>query len=118
MFPERLKELRKASKMTQKQLAELLFVDQTSVRYWETGKTKPDFDQQIELAKLFHVSLDYLLGLPDIKKAPTSEEMDALTPKQRRIIELMGQMTSEQQDDLLRQAQYQLWLKQQDTPDL
>lgn len=62
MFGERIKELRKRYKMTQKQLAEKLFIDQTAVSYWESGKTKPDFEKQQMLADLFDVSVDYLLG--------------------------------------------------------
>nr|WP_297280253.1 helix-turn-helix domain-containing protein [uncultured Butyricicoccus sp.] len=63
MFPQRLKQLRKEAHLTQKQLAEKLYVDQTSISYWESGKTKPDFDKQAELAKIFGVSLDYLRGI-------------------------------------------------------
>lgn len=62
MFSERIKQLRKKSGMTQKQLAEKLYVDQTAVSYWESGKTKPDFEKQQLLADFFNVSVDYLLG--------------------------------------------------------
>ncbi|WP_122789410.1 helix-turn-helix domain-containing protein [Intestinibacillus sp. Marseille-P6563] len=104
MFPERLKELRKASKMTQKQLAEKLFVDQTSVSYWETGKTKPDFDKQIELAKLFNVSLDYLLGLPDKKNSPAPDR--ASEEELQKLRELVKALSPQQQEELYRYGKY------------
>ena len=48
--------------MTQKQLADLLFIDCSSVTKWETGKAYPDFEKQKKLAEIFSVSVDYLLG--------------------------------------------------------
>ncbi len=62
MFSKRIKELRKSKKMTQRQLADILFVDCSTVTKWETGKANPDFDKQQKLAELFNVSIDYLLG--------------------------------------------------------
>lgn len=62
MFQIRLKELRKQKKMTQRQLANKLFVDCSSVTKWETGKAFPDFGNQKKLAEILDCSLDYLLG--------------------------------------------------------
>ena len=53
MFSKRIKELRKTKKMTQRQLADLLFVDCSTVTKWETGKANPDFDKQQKLAEIF-----------------------------------------------------------------
>lgn len=105
MFSKRLRELRKAAHLTQKQLAEKMYVDQTSISFWETGKARPDFDKQIELAELFDVSLDYLRGKTDIKKeAPTLEQVDA--KELQRLKELVEHLTPEQQEELLRYGQY------------
>lgn len=104
MFPERLKQLRKEAHLTQKQLAEKLFVDQTSISYWETGKTKPDFDKQTELAELFDVSLDYLRGKSDTKKSPATEV--ASDEEVEALRNLVRQLTPEQQAELLRYGQY------------
>ena len=62
MFGIRLKELRKSRNMTQKTLADLVFVDCSSVTKWETGKAYPDYEKQNKLADLFNVSVDYLMG--------------------------------------------------------
>lgn len=62
MFRQRLKDLRKQYNFTQKELADKMHVDQTAISYWENGKTYPDFDKQQMLAKIFHVSVNYLLG--------------------------------------------------------
>ena len=75
MFAKRIKELRKLKKMTQRQLADMLFVDCSTVTKWETGKSNPDFDKQQKLAALFDVSIDYLLGRngdisPNVMRVP------------------------------------------------
>ncbi|MFL2104842.1 helix-turn-helix domain-containing protein [Desemzia sp. FAM 23991] len=56
-----LKAKRKEQLLTQAQVAEKIFVSQKSVSNWETGKTYPDIDSLIRLAKLYDLSLDNLL---------------------------------------------------------
>ena len=62
MFVQRLKELRIAHHLQQKELAQKLFVDASTISQWERGKAKPDYQKQQMLADLFNVSLDYLTG--------------------------------------------------------
>ncbi|MBQ9005245.1 MAG: helix-turn-helix transcriptional regulator [Atopobiaceae bacterium] len=57
-----LRELRQAQGITQEQLAAELGVSNRSVSRWETGRTMPDFDLLIELAKRYDVSVDELLA--------------------------------------------------------
>jgi len=47
--------------MTQADLAESLYVSKRSITNWETGRTTPDIDSLIRLAKLYDISLDDLL---------------------------------------------------------
>lgn len=48
------------------------------------------------------------------KKAPlTSEDMSGLTEKQIKILEMMGELPEQDQDDLIQQAEYRIWLKHQ-----
>ncbi|MHC5375281.1 helix-turn-helix transcriptional regulator [Enterococcus sp. LJL120] len=56
-----LKEKRAEAKLTQEQLAEKIFVSKKTISNWETGKTTPDIDSLVLLAKLFDFSLDTLL---------------------------------------------------------
>lgn len=57
----RLKEARKASGLTQREVATYVGVNQNTYSYWENGKTKIDSESIAKLAKLFNVSIDYLL---------------------------------------------------------
>lgn len=60
-FPNRLKKLRSASKLTQKQLAEKLNVSQNAVYNWENGKREPNLDMMKKIAKVFDIALYILL---------------------------------------------------------
>ena len=64
----RIKELRQEQKLTQIQLAQRLFVDQTAVSKWEKEIAFPSAEMQRKLADLFNVSIDYLLGRTDTKE--------------------------------------------------
>ena len=65
MIGERISELRKRKKMTQKQLAEYLSVSLNSVSLYERNLSTPDDETKIRLATLFDVSMDYLMGTSD-----------------------------------------------------
>ena len=64
-FAERIKELRLEKGLTQKQLAEIFNVDQTSIRNWENDINETDFKTLVKLAKFFDVTVGYLLGAED-----------------------------------------------------
>lgn len=58
----RIKELRKSKGYTQEKLAKLLNVTQANLSGWETSKWEPDSKALSQLAEIFGVSVDYLLG--------------------------------------------------------
>ena len=65
-FHEKLQHLRKQNKLTQEQLAELLYVSRTAVSKWESGKGYPNLESLKALSRLFHVSIDELLSNGEI----------------------------------------------------
>ncbi|MDE6356742.1 MAG: helix-turn-helix domain-containing protein [Clostridia bacterium] len=65
VFSERLKELRLEAKMTQQQIAERLKIKQSSYARYEYGNREPTLQTVTQIAKIFDVSCDYLLGLTD-----------------------------------------------------
>ncbi|MDI6872494.1 MAG: transcriptional repressor LexA [Bacillota bacterium] len=58
----RLRELRKAADLTQKQLASRISVNRATLANWETGRATPDAEMLRRLANYFSVSVDDLLG--------------------------------------------------------
>ena len=62
----RLKELRKANRITQKEIADMFGISPSAVSFWESGKNNIDWRCATELAEKFHVTPEYLLGETDI----------------------------------------------------
>lgn len=65
MLGERLQELRKDRKMSQNEFAKYLGVSHYTVSSYECNRSDPDDNMKIIIAKLFDVSVDYLIGLID-----------------------------------------------------
>lgn len=63
MIGDRLSELRKDRGMSQQELADKLKLTKYTISSYEREKTMPSDEIKIELAKIFDVSIDYLLGL-------------------------------------------------------
>lgn len=63
MICDKIKELRESAGYSQSQLAKKLDVTRSSVNAWEMGLSTPTTQYIVALAKLFHVSADYLLGI-------------------------------------------------------
>lgn len=61
-FGKKLHSLIKENKMTQKELADKLNVKRGSVSNWVTDRRMPDNNTVVELANLFNVTTDFLLG--------------------------------------------------------
>ena len=75
MIGTNIKKLRLQHGMTQKNLADKLFVSSQAVSRWENGEVEPSISTIMELAKIFDVSADEILGL-DTKKASEGEAQD------------------------------------------
>lgn len=58
---DNLKFLRKKHQLTQAQMAVLLEVDRSAYSCYETGKTRPDYEKLIKIARFYQVSIDDLL---------------------------------------------------------
>jgi methanogenic corrinoid protein MtbC1 len=65
-FATRLKELRVAAELRQKDLADVLGVAQTTIANYEQGARFPDEKNLHRIADYFNVSLDYLMGRTDV----------------------------------------------------
>ncbi len=72
-FGERLKKLRIEFGMTQTDLAKRLNITKSVVSYYELRERTPSPDVLIQLANIFHVSTDYLLGINHKKTIDVSD---------------------------------------------
>lgn len=64
-FQDRLIDLRKSKKLTQKEIAETIGISVLGYQRYEYGTREPAFHVLIALADYFNVSLDYLVGRSD-----------------------------------------------------
>ena len=64
----RIRDLREDSDITQKEIAEYLHIKQNTYSQYENGLRQLPIDVLIALAKYYHTSTDYLLGLTDERK--------------------------------------------------
>ncbi|MBR7116476.1 MAG: L-serine ammonia-lyase, iron-sulfur-dependent, subunit alpha [Clostridia bacterium] len=58
---EKIKELRRAGRISQKELGEMLGVSDRAVSKWETGLAKPTAENMMRIARIFDVPLEYFL---------------------------------------------------------
>lgn len=65
ILPKRLQELRKTNGLTQKQMGEVIGINERNYRRYEAGQVDPFTSTTEKLADLFGVSVDYLLGRTD-----------------------------------------------------
>ena len=58
----RIKELRKQSRLSQQALADQIGVFRNTISNWETGYSQISLENAKKVAKYFGVTIDYLLG--------------------------------------------------------
>lgn len=61
-FGNKLHELRAGKELTQKELGMMLGKTSATISDWEKGKAKPSIDELSQLADIFQVTTDYILG--------------------------------------------------------
>ena len=82
MIADRIKMLRTSQNLSQADLAKKLGITRSSINAWELGFSCPSTNYFVELANLFHVSTDYLLGL----KQNGSLDISGLDTEQMKIL--------------------------------
>lgn len=63
MICDTIKKLRERAELSQSTLAKKVGVTRSAVNAWEMGLSIPTTQYVAELAQLFHVSADYMLGI-------------------------------------------------------
>ena len=85
----RIKDLREDRDLRQVDVAIATGIDQRSLSNYETGKTNPDSETIIRLARFFGVSCDYLLGIGESSLPDRKAVVRELADIQRRLEEIM-----------------------------
>lgn len=97
-FKLRLRQLRLQAGLTQNELSALLDVVPGTVSSYENGRTEPSLQDLVRIASVFHVTVDYLLGVQP-PRGPIDRDADMITeklfylaPKRRRQLMMLMDM--------------------------
>lgn len=90
-FKDRLKTLRKERKLTQVKLGEMLNYGYTAIANYESGRNQPSIPDLKKIASIFNVSMDYLLGVNDIRHPYVIDDESAEFNEFRRRYALLGE---------------------------
>lgn len=103
-FALRLRMLRKKARMTQADVADVLNLHRTAYTKYETDKASPDQACLLELAELFHVTVDYLLGKNEDDSTAVLQDnrtVVALSPEEAELVDAFRKLTEGQRSLLL-----------------
>lgn len=95
----RLKELRKEKKQTQKEFAKETGTPLRTLQSWENGESQIKPDKAQQLADYFGVSVGYLLGYEDL--LDRIEEVDAELAKGMEVSKNLSKVASHGYEELL-----------------
>ncbi|MGE7841397.1 helix-turn-helix domain-containing protein [Lysinibacillus sp. NPDC093712] len=93
MLGVRLKYLRKSDNKTQQDIADILGITRPAYTAYEQGKRNPDYEILEKIADYYNVSIDYLLGRTDNKRALHTQagisdnEYNNLSAYQKEVID-------------------------------
>ncbi|MGY0372667.1 helix-turn-helix domain-containing protein [Clostridium sp. JNZ J1-5] len=87
VLKENLVHLRKSNNLSQEKVAELVGVSRQAVSKWETGLSKPDTENLMKLAEIFHVSMDELtkMNSAHIESIERTGENENITRKNAEV---------------------------------
>ena len=94
MICDTIRQLRENAGFSQAVLAKKLNVTRSAVNAWEMGLSVPTTQYVVDMAKLFRVSTDYLLGL----STETTLVLDGLDEKEKKILYSLIDYFNEKRD--------------------
>lgn len=94
-FSKNLKFLREKQELQQKELAEDLNIDKTTVSAWERGINFPEVETLIKISDYFNVSIDSLLGLSN-----TRINIDNFTDEEREMLKGIRELDRDEKNKL------------------
>lgn len=103
-FAEKLKALRLENNMTQDYVAEQINVARSTIAGYETKNRQPSHEKLTSFAKLFHVSIDYLLDDNECSRIVVSEAR-TLPEDARDLLERYQRLSIHSKKDLMKHLQ-------------
>lgn len=103
-FADRLKMLRKERGISQEQLCADLNLGKSTIFSYEAEGRQPNFKTLVSLAEYFYVSVDFLLGVTDVRDRYTDVERAILSDETGRAF--LDYLRSRPDDDKRKLKQF------------
>lgn len=104
-FKKRFSELRYETGLSQLKLGKLLKLSPATIGYYENGDRVPDIVTAARIANYFYVSVDYLLGLSDVRS--TDQDMKTaceVTGLSQKAVENIAEIANMYDTTLIKQC--------------
>lgn len=102
----RIREVREQLGISQKDFAKSLGIKPTTYNGYETGMHDPKSDILVHIAKMYNVSIDYLLGISDVMflkdTLPSNVNIQAVHP----LLTIYESLNEDGQEELMNYAKY------------
>ena len=89
----RIRHLRKDNDLTQKELSGIIGLTPKMISFYENNQRTPPIDILVKLAKIFNVTVDYLIG------SPTSTSISELSIKELNLLKYFRSVASGSQQE-------------------
>lgn len=86
---------RKKRDLTQRKLARLLYLEESSICNYESGKSEPRIPTLMKMCEVFHITMDQMVGF-DI-----SDKMVIIDPVEQKIVGFVLDFFREYKDEIV-----------------
>lgn len=102
LLADRLRWLRKNFGYSQAALADTLSISRMAYTQYESGHREPGLDILVHLARIYHVSLDYLLGVTDLSHLPQ------LSSRESYLLSQLDRLADDRRQNVFQTLQHEL----------
>lgn len=100
-FGSRLKKLREERDISQQALADVFYTSQQSIQAYEVNRQLPDIEMVKQLASYFGVSVDYLIGVVNVRAPITKARPYKLSNEEEKLIVKFRDVSDKMQESLI-----------------
>ena len=108
MIADKIKDLRKKSKYTQQQVADLLGIDRSTYCYYELGRITPDINTVMKLAEIFKIHYTQILDSEKSMRFSDSSfekiSFDVLNYDEKCLIMAFRTLSKERKEKILEEV--------------
>lgn len=91
----KIREARKAAKMTQNQLAQAVGINRATLSKYESGIIDPPLSQLLRISEVLNASISFLVGVSDEKRRLFPEHLTFISPDEEELVKSLLPHSSE-----------------------